>query len=174
MKSNHAITNVMNAIAACHDDLELESCLKTKRNELPYDLWNKVLEEFSYIADFYTDSDVKFVARIAKLSKGKCLRAKFKAEILKNWTDDLGKLNLEGLELSNANGNRFAFFCKCATDSGNVRYSGFDAMGFSHHVSRPTYEEVLEEAIIAGFTSAVSGKLASLSSDPKFFSQLSH
>jgi hypothetical protein len=165
--------HVMNSISQCETDEDLEILLKEWRASVPWKVWLEVLNEFSYVAEFYIDSKVKFVARIAAISKSRNIRAQFKQSILKEWSRK-GVLDLEGLEVSDLHGDRFALFSKDASVPGNVRYTGFDKRGFYQHCSRPTYLAALDDAIDSGLLVEVCGQLANLSSNPKFFEYLKH
>ena len=172
MQFKSDVEQVMNAIANCDGDHEIVVVLKEARNSLPYDVWKEVLEEFSFIADFYIDSNERFLSRMAGMSKARSRINQFKQSLLSKQKNSDGDLDLEGLQVSNLDGNKFAFFCKDATCAGQVRFSMFDANGFICHVSRPAYRELIDEAVSYGFVQEVKGKLEDLSSKPEFFNML--
>jgi len=168
------VKNVMNAIAACNSDNEIAALLKESRSTLAYEVWKEVLEEFSYIADFYIDSNERFLSHMAVMSKARSRINQFKQSLLSKQKNSDGDVDLEGLQVSNLDGNKFAFFCKDATCAGQVRFSMFDEKGFICHVSRPTYRELINEVVSYGLLLETKGKLEELSSKPEFFSMLAN
>lgn len=159
-------------VGACTSDAEMEDCLKRSRKALPYPEWKLLLEEFSYVAEFYVDSKSRYVRRIANLVSIAKQTEKLKEEIIAAHTNDEGVLDLEGLQLTNNEGWMSCFFLKDASEVGKFRFSAFDHRGFAYHTARSTYLEVLDEAIKDGFKIPVKGKLEELSSNPEFFEYL--
>ena len=147
----------------------LSDLLQSARQELPLPEWKKVLVEFSNYAGFLLETDNAFLAKLARRVNRTSKYEKFKADLKSNFTFD-GVLQLEGIEIANQSSQRFAFFCRDASEPSNVRFTAFDEFGFSFHISRPSYEELVDEAVSSGFCMITKGMLDRLSSNPKFFS----
>ena len=152
-------------VSDCLNDTELEECLKRSRMALSYPEWKLLLEEFSYVADFYVDSESRYVRRLSNQLSMVKQTEKLKEGIINAHTNDEGVLDLEGLQLTNNEGWMSCFFLKDASEVGKFRFSAFDHRGFA-------YLDVLDEAIKDGFKIIVKGRLEELSSKPEFFEYL--
>lgn len=162
------VNSVLAHLDKIGSDLEISSHLKKGRSALKYEEWKHVEKEFSYVADFFVDSEDRFLKKLAKRLSLTSQREEFKKAIIASHTKN-GVFDLEGLELSNEGKTHFCIFSKDAYNAGKVRYSEFTSCGFTTHYARDSYEEVLSEAIKDGFNTQVTGILNSLSSNPRFF-----
>lgn len=113
-----------------------------------------VLEAFSDICYFYTDSHVHGLKRLAQRTVRRLEGDSFRSRILSKMKGDL-----TGLELSNLSGTQFALFLPDASEPGRVRFSCFDARGFFGHSTFDTYDEALQSAWNDGFKKECSNML---------------
>lgn len=116
-----------------------------------------VLEAFSDICYFYTDSAVHGLKRLAQRTVRRLEGDSFRSRILSKMKGDL-----TGLELSNLTGTQFALFLPDASEPGRVRFSCFDERGFFGHSTFDTYDEALQSAWKDGFKKECSNMLNSL------------
>lgn len=105
-----------------------------------------VLDAFSDICYFYTDSAVHGLKRLAQRTVRRIEGDAFRSGIIQKMNG-----NLTGLELSNLSCTQFALFLPDASEPGRVRFSCFDEHGFFGHSTFDTYEEALRAAWADGF-----------------------
>lgn len=114
----------------------------------------KANELFADIADFYTESDNKDLARMAETAVRRRDDADTKETLLARNDGDL-----TGLQLQNKAGTQGAVFLPDASEPGRFRVSFFDERGFYGHATRDTYESALNEAWTDGFRQEADGLL---------------
>lgn len=105
-----------------------------------------VLDAFSDMCYFYTDSAVHGLKRLAQRTVRRIEGDAFRSGIIQKMNG-----NLTGLELSNLSGTQFALFLPDASEPGRYRFSCFDEHGFFGHSTFDTYEEALRAAWADGF-----------------------
>lgn len=116
-----------------------------------------VLDAFSDICYFYTDSAVHGLKRLAQRTVRRIEGDAFRSGIIQKMNG-----NLTGLELSNLSCTQFALFLPDASEPGKVRFSCFDENGFFGHSTFATYEEALRAAWSDGFKKESSQMLNKL------------
>jgi hypothetical protein len=163
--------SAMSLLPLCDSDLEVSSVIKISRSRLADPEWKKFEDEFSYIADFYTNSSDRYLSEISCRLSFTSQMDKLKQSIVKQYSR-AGGLDLEGLELSSSDKSLCCVFLKDATEAGRFRYSVFNQSGFLSHITRDSYKELLNEAFSSGFTRTAKGSLNEFSSDPVFFAYL--
>lgn len=162
------IDNLLHSLNHCESDAKIATLLRSAKTEMHYSDWKKIEAEFTHIADFYLDSDESFLRSLARKLSISSQKDRLKVNLENKYSIN-GKLDLEGVELSNTGSNLYCLFGKDASEEGRFRFSVFSAHGFMSHTTRDSYEELLTEALEDGFIKQADGALNTCSSNPEFF-----
>jgi len=109
---------------------------------------------FSAFADLYTDSDNPMLAAVAQTAVRQRDALDLRHRLLEAHDGDLA-----GVQLTTPSGKQGALFLPDATEPGRVRVSYFDERGFFGHLTRDSYEALLNEAWVDGFREETHGLL---------------
>jgi hypothetical protein len=165
--SESQMEEILCGCASVSDDLLADALLGIKKAYPAH--YATLLEAFSSIAYFFEDSVNKIVSKFARLAIRKSKKQDLKDNLLNEYNGDL-----EGVELSNSNGDIAIIFLKDAYHEGGFRYSVFAIDGFRYHRSRKTYSECLDTAIEEGYFTRCENKLNTFSQHPDFFLSKCH
>jgi len=147
----------------CNAYLESEECLidvisKYRATEYRKDM---ILVFAENLAHFTIDSENKQLSNFSKRSLLTIDKHKMVSELLS--LDDI-----TGVQVRNETGVRGGFFLPDASEPGRYRLTLFDERGFSGHITRDSYRELVEEAREYGFTSIDDTILERLGSSASF------
>jgi hypothetical protein len=155
---------ISDAYAVGDDNLEnaYKKVVQT-RSDFGSEFSGLLSESIDDLVYFMEDSDNRFVSRWAKRRIRKVEAVELKKDIFKKFGNDLN-----GLELSNADGNGHALITPDASKAGGFRATYFDNKGFSSHDTYDGYEDVLISVIAQKYKTMNPGILDKLSQTAEF------
>lgn len=155
---------ISDAYAVGDDNLEnaYKKVVQT-RSDFGSEFSGLLSESIDDLVYFMEDSDNRFVSRWAKRRIRKVEAVELKKDIFKKFGNDLN-----GLELSNAEGNGHALITPDASKAGGFRATYFDNRGFSSHDTYDGYEDVLISVIAQKYKTMNPGILDKLSQTAEF------